>query len=416
MAQGNNAQAIAYQTEKVIKKVSDAMQRDTKLWDKIDKRPVEVVSMRALRWPLDLAPGGKTRQVDPDGGNAGRGAAIQSAPAQTSVAFFENATEMTDLAMSATNSADKAVADYAKRNLEKAVVQIRNFFESLLNSDLNAAGVFDTITSVVGNTIGVNNANMFQAQKDFQVLPAVGQASRGLLSILNVDVNAKLLYINGALPPNTAVGDILVIDGSPGIANSSLQSLSYHHLDSNTGAWQNLARASFPGQLKTPHVSMNNFAVTPSSVKLGLNYLRRVLPDDMEIDLLIHMGYDQDQALENYAYMANPTIIWNQFKGDTNQDMIKKQSADTVAGFPKLVSKQAKPGRIDCISLKNWFRGEIEPVGPLERGGQTMFQTYGNDGGLAYSVITYLWGGFQISIDNPKVGLYFDNCAIPAGM
>jgi hypothetical protein len=45
-----------------------------------------------------------------------------------------------------------------------------------------------------------------------------------------------------------------------------------------------------------------------------------------------------------------------------------------------------------------------------------MFQTYGDDGGLAYSVITYLWGGFQISIDNPKVGLYFDNCAIPSGM
>ena len=416
MAQGNNAQAIAYQLEKVIKKVQDAMQRDHLLFDKIEKRPVEVTAMRALAWALDLVPGTKTRQVDPDGGNAGRGAAIQAARAQTSVAFFEAATEMTDLAMSATDSADKAVADFAKRNMEKQVVQFRNFCESLLNSDSNAAGIFDTITSIAGTVIGVNNANMFQGQKDFQVLPGVGQASRGSITILNVDVNAKQLYLSTALPPGTIVGDVLVIDGSPGIANSSLQSLASNHLDSNVQAWNNLPRASFPGQLKTPHVAMNNFAVTPSSVKLGLNYLRRVLPAEMELDLLVHMGFDQDQALENYAYMANPTIIWNETKGDRNIDMIKKQSAETVAGYPKLVSKQARPGRIDCLHLKSWFRGELRPIGPLERGGQTVFQTYGDDGGLPFSQINYIWGGFQVGLENPKCGLYFDGCAIPTGM
>jgi len=419
MAQGNNAQTIAYQLEKVIRKVTDAMQRDSLLFDKIDKRPTEVMSSRVLAWALDLVPGTKTRQIDPDGGNAGRGAAIISARAQVQAAFFEAATEMTDLAMSATDTSEKAVADFAKRNLEKQVQQYRNLCESLLNSDQNAAGVFDTITSVVGNTIGVNNANKFQAQKDFQVLPAVGQAARnGFASILNVDVNAKLLYLSAPPPIGTQVGDLLVLDGSPGIVNSSLQSLASNNLDSNTGSWNNLPRASFPGQLKTPHLALNNFAVTPSSIKLGLIFLRRILPEDegTALDLLIHMGFDQDQSLENYAYLANPTLIWNQVKGDSNVDMIKKMSAETVAGYQKLVSKQATPGRIDGLPIKKWFRGELQPIGPLERGGQSMFQTYGDDGGLAYSVINYIWGGFQICLEQPKYGVYFDGCAIPPGV
>ena len=95
MAQGNNAQAIAYQIENYLKRVSDAMQKDSLLYDKIDARPTETTSMRAFWWSLDLVPGTKTRQIDPDGGNAGRGAAIVPARAQTSAAFFEAATEMT---------------------------------------------------------------------------------------------------------------------------------------------------------------------------------------------------------------------------------------------------------------------------------------------------------------------------------
>jgi hypothetical protein len=114
-AQGNNAQAVASQLEAYVRKITDAMQRDSKLFDKIDKRPTETMSSRVLWWALDLIPGTLTRQVDPDGGPAGRGAAITQARAQVQAAFFLACTEMTDLAMSATDSSKKAVADYKKR-------------------------------------------------------------------------------------------------------------------------------------------------------------------------------------------------------------------------------------------------------------------------------------------------------------
>jgi hypothetical protein len=79
-----------------------------------------------------------------------------------------------------------------------------------------------------------------------------------------------------------------------------------------------------------------------------------------------------------------------------------------------LFSKLATPGRIDLLPIKKWFRGELQPVGPLTRNGQTEFQTYGDDGGLDFSVIEYIWGGFQVCLEQPKYGLYFDGCNIPA--
>jgi hypothetical protein len=415
-AQGNNAQAVASQLEAYVRKITDAMQRDSMAFDKIEKRPTETMSSRVLWWALDLIPGTLTRQVDPDGGPAGRGAAITQARAQVQAAFFLACTEMTDLAMSATDSSKKAVGDYKKKNLEKQIAQFRNLCESLLNSDLNAAGILDSVTSISGNAIGVNNANKFQGNKVYQVLPGVGQASRGPITTLQTDPNSKTIYVTGALPPGMVVGDVLAVDGSPGIVNSSLGSFQSNHVDANTGSWNNLARGSFPGQLKTPHLAMNNFAINPAAYSLAKVFLNRVLPEEEgeQEELLAHTGYDQQQALQSYVILANPTIIWNEAKGDRNIDMMKKPMKE-IDGDPLLVSKLATPGILDLLAIKKWFRGELQPTGPLTRNGQTEFQTYGDDGGLDFSVINYIWGGFQICLEQPKYGLYLDSCAIPSG-
>src|ERR1039458_3477387 len=164
MAQGNNAQAVASQLEGIVRKITDAMQRDSMAFDKIEKRPVETMSSRVLWWALDLIPGTLTRQVDPDGGPAGRGAALVQARAQVQAAFFLACTEMTDLAMVATDSPKKATGNYKKRNLEKQIAQFRNLCESLLNSDQNAAGILDTITSISGNQIGRSEEHTSELQ------------------------------------------------------------------------------------------------------------------------------------------------------------------------------------------------------------------------------------------------------------
>lgn len=412
--QGTNAQTLGYQYEKVLPRISELMQRDHTLWDMIEKRNVETVSSRAMRIPLDILSGGKPAQWDPDGGDAGRGAAIVANVAQLSPVFFTNATEFTKLAETATDSKEKAVDSTAKRNLEKAIDQTRTFFESLLNTD--GSGTLDTVVSIAGNVITVGNANAFQDQQDIQILPGLGQPARGgaAFTIQSVDGLGKALYMQ-SVPAGVVAGDLLVIAGAPGVASTSLLGLEYHQVDSNTGTWLNLARAAYPGKLKTPHVNMNNFAITPASIRLGIQLMRRALGVDTKgaNSVCMHMDLDQDAAWENLSLVAS-SVIQNQLGGNSSEDMLKKNTPETMAGRKKIVSIHAKPGRIDGLVLEHWGRGEIQPVGPLEFGGQSMFPVYGASGGLSGTTISYLWGGFNFFTDNPRGGVYWDNCAIPA--
>ena len=414
--QGVNAQTIAYQYEKVIPRISELMQRDHLLWDFIEKRNVETQSSRAMRIPLDILSGGKPRQVDPDGGDFGRGAAIVADFAQLSPVFLTNATEFTKLAEVATDTTKKAVDSVAKRNLEKAVDQMRHFFESLLNTD--GSGTLDTVVSATGNTIVVNNANQFQDQQDIQILPALGSAPRGggNVTIQSQDANGKTLYMTAAVPVGTIAGDLLVIDGAPGVAATSLLGLEYHQVASATGTWLNLPRASYPGKLTTPHVALNNFAISIAAIRLGIAQLKRALGiDNPNVDdLRWHLGLDQDAAWENLAIVPS-SIIRNQVTGKNSPDMGYFSTPETIMGRPKIVSNNAKPGRIDGLCIKHWGRGEIQSTGPLEFGGQTMFPIYGGSGGLTGTTITYLWGGFNFFTDNPRAGLYMDGAAIPSG-
>ena len=414
MPQGVNAQTLGYQYERVLPRISELMQRDHLLWDLIEKRNVETVSSRAMRIPLDILSGGKPAQWNPDGGDAGRGAAIVADAAQLSPVFFTNATEFTKLAETATDEKTKAVDSVAKRNLEKAVDQIRKFFETLLNT--NGSGQLDTIVSVSGNVLTVNNANMFQDQQDIQILPALGQVPLGSVTIQSVDANGKALYLTTNPPGGTAAGMILVISGAPGVAATSLLGVLYHQVDSNTGTWLNLARSSYPGKLKTPHVAMNNFAITPSAIRLGISYLRRALGSENPNvdDLIWHLDVDQDAAWENLSLVPS-TVAMNDLKGNSSVDMLKKNTPETIAGRRRIVSIHAVPGRIDGLCLKHWGRGEIQPVGPLEFGGQTLFPVYGASGGLSGTTISYLWGGFNFFTDNPRAGIFFDGVSLPAG-
>ena len=413
-SQGTNSQSIAYQYEKVIPRIAELMQRDHTLWDFIEKRNVETQSSRAMRIPLDILAGGQQRQVNPDGGDYGRGAAIVADYAQLSPVFFTNATEFTKLAESATDGTQKAVDSMAKRNLEKAVDQMRKFYETLLNTD--GSGTLDTVVAVAGNILTVNNVNKFTDQQNIQVFPALGGVSRGTVQTLSSDSATKQLFLTTNAPVGTIPGDLLIIEGAPGVAATSLLGIEYHQVDSNTGTWLNLARSSYPGRLKTPHVALNNFSITPSAVRLGEALLKKALGvnNPNVDDLMWHLDVDQDAAWENLA--ITPTInIMQQVKGDSSQDMLKRMTPETIAGRKKIVSIAANPGRIDGLCLKHWGRGEIQPTGPLEFGGQTLFPIYGASGGLAASTISYLWGGFNIFTDNPRAGIFFDGAAIPAG-
>lgn len=415
MPQGQNAQTLAYQYEKVKDSISLLFQRDHTFFDKIEKRDnLETISSRAMRIPLDILAGGKFRQVNADGGDFGRGSAMVADFAQLSSVYFAHATEYTKLFEVATESKEKAVAPAAKRNLEAAIDQMRAGIEALLNSD--GSGTLDTIVSYANSVITVNNANQFFDNQDIQIFPALGQVARGTVTILSVDANAKTLTLSAPAPLGTTGGDLLVVDGGAGVAASSLLGIEYHQVDSNSGTWLQLARASYPGKLKTPHVGMNSQALTPQAVRLGLAKVRRALGvETPEIDnLMWHMNLDMEAAWENVGLIV-AQVIQNQLGGTESEDMLKKAAPKTMADRPILCSIHAVPQRIDGVCLKHWGRGETQPIEPLEFGGQTFFPVYGASGGVSAATISYLWTGFNVFTDNPRAGVFFDSVALPTG-
>lgn len=415
MAQGNNAQTVAYQYERVFPKISLLFMRDHILWDKI-KREVPNLSSRATRIPLDILAGGNFSQVNPDGGDAGLGSAITADFGQVSSVYFAHATQFTKLFEWATDANQKAIEPAAKRNLTVAIDQMRKGLEGLLNTD--GSGTLDTVVSTSGTAVlNVNNPNQFFDNQIIGVFNPTGPVQRGTsVQIQSVDANAKTLTLTGAFPVGTTANDLLVVSGATGVAASSLLGIKYHQSSSTTGTWLQLARATYPGKLYTPNVSLANASITPQVVRLGEAQLKRRLGiDTPEVDdLMWHMNVDQVAAWENVGLIVTQ-VIQNQLGGSESEDMLKKSQPKTMAGRPIIESLNATPGRIDGLCLKHWCKTVTKPIGPLEFGGQTMFPTYGASGGVNFSTVSYLvWGG-NVVTDNPGAGVIFTSCASPSG-
>ena len=72
MAQ-TEAQIVALELERVYPKVPTLFDREGVFFAALEKRPVEIVSNRDMRVPLELRPGGNSGHLNPDGGDLGRG-------------------------------------------------------------------------------------------------------------------------------------------------------------------------------------------------------------------------------------------------------------------------------------------------------------------------------------------------------
>jgi hypothetical protein len=416
MAPPSNIQSIALQLEKVRKRVPTAYEQEHVLLDMIDKRgDVIDVSTRNIRLPILIRPGGKGSQGTADFDDMGRGSGSTWDVGTLSTLQFRWAFEVSKLAEYATKGNDKAVEDVAVREVAEAMKMFKRFLDCVYQTAGN--GQLDTISAISGNTLTVANPNIFYFNQDVQVYAAgLAAASRGLATVVAVDPLLKTITLN-ALPPGTIVTDVLVINISQGAGGAnpvSLEGLLYNHVDSASGSWNNLARSSYPEVLKTPHVAAGGATITPALRRLGENKLRRVLGVDFDEPMVAFMNVDQEAAWENVG-ISVATVIQNQLGGDTSQDMLKRRPPKTFGGIPIKTSIHATIQRIDVICLKHWGRGVTKEIDLFEEGGQTVFQLYGSSGGLLAGYISYFDTVFNVFMDCPRFGFFFDGLALPVG-
>lgn len=420
MAPGLNANAIALQIEAVRPEVPLLYQLDKTLMGLVKKKTkgLETVSSRAYRAPVEITSGGAIRQFNPDGGNLGRGSALKTEVMLLNQFYYDFAVEYTTLAEIATDDKEKAVENYVTRQMSRMTDQFEVGMEALISYG-DGSGTLDTVVSVSGQTVTVNNGNQFFDNQIIQAFTPAG-VLLGIFQILTADGLANTITADPTtpLPGGMGAGTVLSIDGcvGPSVASSSLNGVNTLQFNSNVGNYLGIQRSAYPGRLSTPFIAGNNSFITPQRGRALINQVRTAMgaesPDASKF--IWHFNLDQEAAIENIGLIVS-TIIQNQIKGDASEDMLKKLPPKTFGGRPMYPNIHAQPGRIDGLPLEHWFRAEIQPLDFYEVNGQTLFPIYGNDGGIAASYITYMWIGWNMASENLRAGVYSTGNGIPTG-
>jgi hypothetical protein len=215
VAPGTNNNAIALQIEAVRPEVPLLYQLDKTLLGMVKKKAkgLQTVSSRAYRAPVEITAGGAINQFNPDGGNLGRGSALKTEVMLINQFYFNFAVEYTALAEIATDDKEKAVENYVTRQMTRMMEQFNAGIEALLAYG-DSSGTLDTVVSVAGQVVTVNNANQFFDNQLVQVFTAAG-VLLGIFQVLTADAIANTLTADPStpLPLGMAAGNFLSVNG-----------------------------------------------------------------------------------------------------------------------------------------------------------------------------------------------------------
>lgn len=414
-----NANAVALQVEKVRPELPLLWSQDDTLLSLIEDKTegLEQVSTKTYRIPINVSGGGGPRQINPDGGSLGRGSNFKTDQLLLNQVYFSFPMEYTALMKIATDSKSKAIENYVAQSNELGSKTFRSGLEALMQGD--GSGTLDYVTSIANNPVlGVTNANQFLDQQKLQVFPSLTAPSRGTILVMMMDPIANTITIDPTtpVPGGTSIGDVLVVEGGAGVANSSLNGLQALQNNSSLGAFLGVQKAAWPGRLVCPLIAGGGTSITPQRGRLMLDQVRLALGIDTpeSAQWIWYMLVDQEAAIENIGLVVSQ-VIQNQVKGESAVDMLMKTAPKTFGGRPIKTSLRGIPGRIDGIALKHWGRAEIQPIDYYDANGQTIFPILAADGSVTTGFIVYWWTGLNVYNDNPRAGVYSTGNLIPAG-
>src|ERR1035437_4004848 len=290
--------SISLQKEKVRPQLTLLYQLDDTLWSEIESRgDVEVVSSRPTRIPLELLAGGTFTTNTPDGGDLGLGSAPITDFMTLVPTYFFQCSQWTKQAEISTNANEKAIEDYSKLVMKRAMKNFRTYMEAVFTQGAgdNMLDTASATAALGANVIYVHNANQFQDQQPIDVWTATGGTYVTTFVIQSVDAANKALWLAAPLAAQVTSGYGLYVKGSAGVANSGLFGLFQAAVSSNSGTCFGLSRASYPGKLTMPYVNGNNQPITPSTARKLTGQMQIALGATaaFELDLQINMGPDQ---------------------------------------------------------------------------------------------------------------------------
>jgi len=416
MAAFNEAQGAATELEKVRTKVETIFERDDKFFAKIKKRPVEVISSRQMRIPMELRPGGSFQYFNADGGDLGRGGGPSYDKAVVSAVFMSENIEYTKLAEWSTDDSRKAVINSVRRMTATALDEMRRQLDAQLQQAGN--GVIGTITTVA-TASGVDTytltsdgfgARLMRFGQTVQVFDATLATNRGSGTITFHDTENKTISITPAVAGAIAT-DLIVTGGlSAPTALPAVYGVPYHHSNASTGTWLGYSRSTTP-EIRSNRVNAASAGLTLPLPRLALNKIGNRLGMDYSFnpEAWTHpaqaAAYEEIGQLISLIHKSPKEEGLNLYFGDNMQ----------MAGAPVKQHFNWNPTRIDFIVESVWGRAEILPIGFYTTDGRKIFEIRGASGGVATAEIFYLVYGVQFFVNNPAGTSYIDGLAVPSG-
>jgi hypothetical protein len=363
----NQTTALMY--ERVRSKISLLYPRESVFADMIERIENDLVSSRAMRLPVQMFSGSQFAQTTFAGSDLGVGSATNYQVFQTTPIGFVQATSWSLDSQFATESGEQAVESFVKRELKNALAEFACYTDVISQGD--SSGTIDTVisASAAPNILYVNNPSKFRDNGTYQVFSAGFGALRGTIQVLSVDALAGALYIASSSFAfgNIVATDLLVINGAPGGAGTSLNGLAYIQNDpGNTGSYAGLSRSSYPGKLRTPHVPANGAALTAELGRSAVQKMRLRNGAESDRDFTWYCGLDQEQNIEAISVQTQ-SVILNQVDGKNSVDPIKFDAPKSFVGRPIKVSSLTTGSSPPCFraaAILRFSHGAASASGP----------------------------------------------------
>jgi hypothetical protein len=419
-------QVVANELEKTRTKVPTLFDRDSLFYGNVMKRPVEKVSGRDMRVPLELRPGGRFGHFNPAGGDLGRGSGPEFDKALVPTVHFKHAVEWHKKAQWATDDARKAIINTFRHLLAKSMAEFRRQVDSVMMTA--GDGVIGTVTSVstsggkdtytcttdgfgvrlmrYNQYVTVYQSNLSAARAN---TPSTAEDAEGTSLRIDLhDPGAKQVRVAGTFA-SAGAGDKIVLAGLTGANPVSLFGVPYHHNDASTGTWLGFDRALTP-EIRANRVNAASGPLSPSHARLALNKIgeRAGLENGTRVQAWMHPA-----QVAAYEELGQAVHVIN--KGPRSQSLDLFYDIQQIAGAPVKKSYSWDKTRIDFIVQDTWGRAEMHPPGYYEEEGRRLFELRGESGGVAAATIFYIVASFNLFMDNPSLGSYISNLAVPAG-
>ena len=418
---GNEAQVLGTELERVLPKVPALFDRDDVFYATIEKRPVEVISSRDMRVPLEMRPNGNTGYYNPDGGDMGRGDISDFDKAIINSVHLVHRVEMTAKTVWSTDNTRKAVINAFRHSLAVEMKQFRRDVDSQCMTD--GTGTMATITTVTTTNLTSDtltfNTDGFRARllrpkqliNVFNSTLTLCRTINGEPQIIYYDLANNTVMLNATVPGITA-GDLVVADGLQMIPPVGMYGVKYHDSNASVGTWLGFNRATNP-EIRANAVNANGVALTLPMPRLAINKIGDRIGINHDSKMTAWMHKAQEAAYEELGFNV---IRIDKEAREQGLDMYFNDNM-RMAGAPVRCHYSWDRTRIDFIDETVWGRAELRSPGFYQNpdNNQRVWELRGPSGGVAAGWIFYIVASFNLFMNQPAGASYIYNLAVLSG-